>query len=153
MKTPVYPALDTKILPQWLCLLFFIFIFGGFVFYFLFFWLCLLKENPFEVCSILDTTRWELFKKFQHWGLFLVVQWLRLCTPNAGVPCSIPAQGTRSHMLQLRLCMSQLTPDSANKNKYFLKLITVKYIFKNKTYWTLVEYLKHLCRIVCKCTA
>ena len=29
----------------------------------------------------------------------LVVQWLRLCEPNAGGPGSIPGQGTRSHML------------------------------------------------------
>ncbi|TEA23038.1 hypothetical protein DBR06_SOUSAS12510031, partial [Sousa chinensis] len=32
----------------------------------------------------------------------LVVQWLRLHTPNAGGPGSIPGQGTRSRMLQLR---------------------------------------------------
>ncbi|TEA39746.1 hypothetical protein DBR06_SOUSAS31510016, partial [Sousa chinensis] len=28
----------------------------------------------------------------------LVVQWLRLCAPNAGGPGLIPGQGTRSHM-------------------------------------------------------
>ena len=27
-----------------------------------------------------------------------VVQWLRLCAPNAGGPGSIPGQGTRSHI-------------------------------------------------------
>jgi len=32
----------------------------------------------------------------------LVVQWLILCTPNAGGANSIPGQGTRSHMPQLR---------------------------------------------------
>ena len=32
-----------------------------------------------------------------------MVQWLRLHAPNAGVPGLIPDQGTRSHMLQLRL--------------------------------------------------
>ena len=31
----------------------------------------------------------------------LVVQWLRLCTPNAGNLSSIPGQGARSYMLQL----------------------------------------------------
>ena len=30
-----------------------------------------------------------------------MVQWLRLHTPKAGGPGSIPGQGTRSHMLQL----------------------------------------------------
>ena len=34
-------------------------------------------------------------------GTFLVVQWVRLLAPNAGVLGSIPGQGTRSHMLQL----------------------------------------------------
>ena len=32
----------------------------------------------------------------------LVVQWLRLCAPNAGGPGLIPGQGTRSHIQQLR---------------------------------------------------
>ena len=36
-------------------------------------------------------------------GLPLVVQWLRLCAPNAGGTGSIPVQGTRSHMLQLKI--------------------------------------------------
>ena len=35
-------------------------------------------------------------------GTSLLVQWLRLSAPNAGGPGSIPGQGTRSHMLQLR---------------------------------------------------
>ena len=33
---------------------------------------------------------------------FLLVQWVRLCTPNAGGLGLIPGQGTRSHMPQLR---------------------------------------------------
>ena len=35
-------------------------------------------------------------------GASLVIQWLRLPAPNAGDPGSIPCQGTRSHMLQLK---------------------------------------------------
>ena len=35
-------------------------------------------------------------------GAFLVAQWLRLQASNAGDPGSIPGQGTRSHMTQLR---------------------------------------------------
>ena len=35
-------------------------------------------------------------------GTSLVVQWLRLCAPNAGGPGSIPGHGTRSHMPQLK---------------------------------------------------
>ena len=37
-----------------------------------------------------------------------MVQWLRRPTPNAGALGSIPDQGTRSHMLQLRVSMPQL---------------------------------------------
>ena len=37
-----------------------------------------------------------------HSGTSLVVQWLRLCTPNAGGLSSIPGQGSRSHLLQLK---------------------------------------------------
>ncbi|TEA22649.1 hypothetical protein DBR06_SOUSAS14710042, partial [Sousa chinensis] len=46
----------------------------------------------------------------------LVVQWLRLCAPNAGGPGAIPGQGTRSHMLQLRVHVPQLKlPHAATK--------------------------------------
>ena len=38
-------------------------------------------------------------------GNSLVVQWLRFHAPNAGDSGLIPGQGTRSHMLQLRVCM------------------------------------------------
>ena len=40
-------------------------------------------------------------------GTSLVVQWLSLRTPNAGDLGSIPGQGTRSRMLQLRVHMLQ----------------------------------------------
>ena len=43
----------------------------------------------------------------ETFGISLVVQWVRLYTPNAGSPGSIPSQGTRSYMLQLRVCMPQ----------------------------------------------
>ena len=41
-------------------------------------------------------------KKKKPTGTSLVVQWLRLHTPNAGVRGLIPGQGTRSYVLQLR---------------------------------------------------
>ena len=41
--------------------------------------------------------------KKSKFGTSLVVQWLRLYTPNAGSLGSIPGQETRSHMLQLRI--------------------------------------------------
>ena len=33
------------------------------------------------------------------WRTSLVVQWLKLLTPNAGGPSWIPVRGTRAHML------------------------------------------------------
>ena len=36
-------------------------------------------------------------------GTSLVVQWLRLCTPNAGGLGLIPAQGNRLPILQLKI--------------------------------------------------
>ena len=41
-------------------------------------------------------------------GTSLVVQWPRLCAPNAGGSSLIPGQGTRPHMPQLRVRMLQL---------------------------------------------
>ena len=38
----------------------------------------------------------------------LAVQWQRLHAPKAGGQGSIPGQGTRSHVLQLNVCMLQL---------------------------------------------
>ena len=55
-----------------------------------------------------------------------MTHWLRLHAPNAGGPGAIPSQGTRSHMLQLRVLMPQLrswqavTKTRHNQiNKYF----------------------------------
>ena len=48
-------------------------------------------------------------------GTSLVVQWLRLCAPNAGGLGLIPCQGTGSRMLQLKDSrMLQLRPSAAN---------------------------------------
>ena len=50
---------------------------------------------------------WESTKRgitSEVWeGTSLLVQWVRLCVPNAGGPGSIPGQGTKAHMPQLRL--------------------------------------------------
>ena len=43
-------------------------------------------------------------QNLKEWaGTSLVVQWLRLRTPNARGPGSIPGQGTRFHMPQLKI--------------------------------------------------
>ena len=49
-----------------------------------------------------------VFQKYSSFGTCLIVQWLRLHPPNAGDPGLLPGQGTRSHMLHLRVYMSQL---------------------------------------------
>ena len=82
------------------------------------------------LCTILAILLWiwkimfiKILKTHKS-GTSLVVQWLGLSAPNAEGPGSVPGQETRSHMPQLRLCMLQLRPDTANwinKNKYFLK--------------------------------
>ena len=46
-------------------------------------------------------------------GTSLIVQWLRLRAPNAGSLGLIPGQGTRSHMPQIRVRMSQLNIPNA----------------------------------------
>ena len=61
-------------------------------------------EARMESYLCMFSTRSEIWLS----GISLVVQWLRLCTPNAGGPGLIPGQGTRSHMLQLRVHMLQL---------------------------------------------
>ena len=50
-----------------------------------------------EVCHVKKVSLKRLYI-----GTSLVVQWLRLWAPSAGDPGSIPGQGARSHMLQLR---------------------------------------------------
>ena len=50
----------------------------------------------------------ELLLKAVQEGTSPVVQWLRLQAPKAGGLSSIPDQGTRFRMPQLRVCMPQL---------------------------------------------
>ena len=48
-----------------------------------------------------------------------MVQWLRLCAPNAGGPGSIPGQGTRSRMLQLNISHTAMKiPHAATKTQH-----------------------------------
>ena len=54
-------------------------------------------------------------------GTSLVVQWLRFHAPNAGDPGSIPGQGNRSHMLQLKILHAATKTCHNQINKYVLK--------------------------------
>ena len=72
------------------------------------------RESLRHACpQVWDATSLECHLKVVH-GTSLVVQWLRLCAPNAGAPGLMPGQGTRSHMPQLRVRMPQLGPSIAN---------------------------------------
>ena len=50
-------------------------------------------------------------------GTSLVVQGLRLCTPNAGGPGSTPGQGTRSHMHAATKSSHDATKEPACRNQ------------------------------------
>ena len=59
-------------------------------------------------------------------GTFLVIQWLRLFSPSAGGLGTIPGEGMRSHMLQLRskiLCVQQRLGIAKLKKKKERKII------------------------------
>ena len=58
-------------------------------------------------------------------GTSLVAQGLRLLAPNAGGLGSIPDQGTRSHMLQLKL-LHATTKTQDSQKKYFLENLKKK---------------------------
>ena len=53
-------------------------------------------------------------------GTSLVVQWIRLCALNAANLGLIPGQGTRSHVLQLKILHATTqTQHTQIINKYF----------------------------------
>ena len=66
-------------------------------------------------------------------GTSLVVPWLRFHAPNAEGPGSIPGQGTRSHMPQIRVFLLYLKiPNVATKTQYSQNK---KLIFLRKVIW------------------
>ena len=62
----------------------------------------------------------------------LVVQRLRLQSPNAGGPGTIPGQGTRSHMTPVRVHMPQLNISHAATKTQHRQIN--KYINENKNF-------------------
>ena len=48
-----------------------------------------------------------------------MVQWLRFCAPSAGGPGSVPGQGTRSHMPQLKSLCAAVRLGAAEIKQYF----------------------------------
>ena len=71
------------------------------------------KQNPIKCCLQethfnISTGELKVKIKKKTGGTSLVVQWLRLCAPNAGGLGSIPGQGTRSHMQSSHVAMKIL---------------------------------------------
>ena len=54
--------------------------------------------------------------KKQATGTSLVVQWIRLCAPNAGGQGSIPGQGTRSQMHAANKSLHATTKEPVSRN-------------------------------------
>ena len=52
-----------------------------------------------------------------HQRTSLMTQWLRLCILNAGGPGSVPGQGTRSHMPQLKILQATTETCYSQKHK------------------------------------
>ena len=60
------------------------------------------------------------------WGASLVVQWLRLCAPNAWGPSSIPGQEARLHVPQLKIPRATSKTGCSQTHKYLKKIIKRK---------------------------
>ena len=59
-------------------------------------------------------------------GTSLMVQWLRLQFPMREGPGLIPGRGTRSHMLQLKVCMPRLKIPHARTKTWHRQINTLK---------------------------
>ena len=84
-------------------------------------------ENDASVCRdlyIIHRLKSSSPFKFKpgHAGTFLVVQWLRYHTPNAGGLGSIPGHGTRSYMPQPKTLHATKESACLNKRPCMLQL-------------------------------
>ena len=68
------------------------------------------------------------FVRMSQIGTSLVVQWLRLCAPNAWGPDLIPGQGTRSHLPQLRVHSHAATKDLTRCSEDLVQQISNTYM-------------------------
>ena len=85
---------------------------------------CQCMAKPIQYCTVNKVKIKIEIKKNGNGGTSSVVQLLRLQALNAGGPCLIPGQGTRSHMLQLRPSTDKYI------NIYFLQLKKIKKFLK-----------------------
>ena len=78
-------------------------------------------------------------ERYHPSGTSLVVQWLRLCTPNAGGLGSIPGGGTRSCIPQLRSCIAKYDKIKINIKRKELSFHLPTYLAQN------FATLPHIC--------
>ena len=78
-----------------------------------------------------------------------MVQWLRLCAPNAGGPGSIPGQGNRSSMLQLRVHTLQLKILHATTNTWHTNIYTYVYVYIYVCVYLCIFKYVYICIYMC----
>ena len=79
------------------------------------------KPYFIQSASFLLKSKFLFIKRFLR-GTFLMVQWLTLCAHNAGGLALNPGQGSRSHMLQLKIPYAATKTCAAKGiNKYIFK--------------------------------
>ena len=80
-----------------------------------------------------------LFHHKRNEGISLAVLWLRLHTLNAGGLGSIPSQGARSHMLQLKILHTATETRHSQINNFFKKFVLKKKEMKSHTCYNIDE--------------
>ena len=88
------------------------------------------------IFKILWQTIMEKKCEKEYIGTSLVVHWLRLHAPKAGHLGSIPGQGTRSHMMQLKIPHAATKSWHSQTDKHFLKRI---YIHISESFYYMAE--------------
>ena len=78
-------------------------------------------------------------------GTCLAVQWLRLHTPNAGCPGSIPGKGAISHMSQLKIPHTTNKTQTSQINKLKIKNDTGIMLTITKGYLRLPGTTREVC--------
>ena len=99
------------------------------------------KDYTPRTRAVQTAIRTEGIKTYAE-GTSLVIQWLRLHTPNEGGPSLIPGQGTRSRMLRLKIQPAATkmedpmycNQDPVQPNMQIIKIWKSTYITLKKTY-------------------
>ena len=97
------------------------------------------QQVPVSKCVVINTYFFDnedvLFLQVEevNFGTSLVVQWLRVHAPNARGLASIPGQGARSHMPQLKILHAVTKTQCSQIDKYIKKTNTLNKQIKNQS--------------------